>query len=112
MMYLSKVVLGCILCIISFASIAATKYVPTHNITMFTITVDVVPKNEINAKCKLLGTSPDKTSMACARWNIKKNMCHVIVPEPDPGTGVVKNEVLFYWGHELMHCVKGHYHGL
>ena len=112
MMYLSKVILCYILCIISFASTAATKYVPTQNMTMFTITVDVVPKNDVATKCRLLGTSPDKTALACARWDIKKKMCHVIVPEPDPGTGVVKNSVLFYWGHELMHCVKGHYHSL
>ena len=91
-------------------------YHPTHHKPVFKILVETLPADLVNQRCRELSVEPyqdDINIQGCARWSLRIDVCHVVVPEPTADSDMNMNarvSVLDTWGHELLHCVKGEFH--
>jgi hypothetical protein len=55
---------------------------------------------------ELVGKSPVEKVQAFARWTEGGDWCDLYVVKARPSSRKARTD----WGHELLHCFKGHYH--
>ena len=89
-----------ILMIVLLLPACATTQLPTtHDMTEFKIKVIEDDKIGYNV-------AGDKI-MGLATWDLLTSTCIIRVPSI---TDIREYKLLIHWGHELLHCVKGHFH--
>lgn len=116
-----KLVIGMLLMLFVLVAVASigtgSKYKPTHDMPVFAVYVEVVPRMFVNQRCqeimKSATTDIDVEGAlleGCASWIVETQKCHIVVPAPITSEGFVNERMLAIWGHEILHCTKGSFH--
>jgi len=118
---LIKIIVGMLLGFFGLITVASSfdrdsKYTPDHDMPVFAVFVEVVPRMVINQRCQEIMKSTKNTVDekeildGCASWIVETQKCHIVVPEPATSDGFVNQRMLAIWGHEILHCTKGSFH--